>query len=90
MAARGEASQWRTSSDTGSTASRPFSGSRMMLEKNPEAARFGAPGRTQIGRAAGADAVDEAAARVVGQQQLADRLLGAVARQRREVERRRR
>ena len=48
VAARGEANQWRTSSDTGSTASRPLSGSRMMLEKNPEAARFGAPGRTQI------------------------------------------
>ena len=44
----GEACQWRTSSDTGSTASSPASGSRMMLEKKPEAALFGLPGRTQI------------------------------------------
>ena len=45
---RGEACQWRTWSETGSTASWPLSGSRMMLEKKPEAALFGAPGRTQI------------------------------------------
>ena len=57
----------------------------MMLEKNPEAARFGAPGRTQMVGSRTADAVDETAARVVGQQQLGDRLLGAVARQRGEL-----
>jgi hypothetical protein len=37
-----------TSSPTGSTASWPTSGSRMMLEKKPEAALFGLPGRTQM------------------------------------------
>lgn len=47
-AARGLANQWRTSSETGSTASRPESGSRRMPEKKPEAARFGLPGRMQI------------------------------------------
>ena len=45
---RGEACQCRTSSETGSTASCPASGSRMMFEKKPEAALFGLPGRTQI------------------------------------------
>src|SRR5215204_2408036 len=44
----GEACQWRTSSATGSTASSPASGSRMMPEKKPEAALLGLPGRTQI------------------------------------------
>ena len=33
---------------TGSTASLPASGSRMMLEKKPDAALFGVPGRTQM------------------------------------------
>jgi hypothetical protein len=47
-AARGLACQWRTLSSTGSTASSPFSGSRMMLEKNPDAALLGLPGRTQM------------------------------------------
>ena len=47
-AERGLACQWRTSSGTGSTASWPASGSRMMPEKKPEAALFGLPGRTQI------------------------------------------
>ena len=47
-AARGLACQWRTLSSTGSTASIPASGSRMMLEKNPDAARLGLPGRTEI------------------------------------------
>ena len=47
-AARGEANQWRTSAETGRTAGRPCRGSRMMPEKKPDAARFGAPGRTQI------------------------------------------
>ena len=46
--ARGDANQCRTVSGTGSTASCPTSGSRMMPEKNPEAALFGFPGRTQI------------------------------------------
>ena len=44
----GEACQCRTSSETGSTASSPASGSRMMLEKKPDAALFGLPGRTQM------------------------------------------
>ena len=47
-AERGEACQCRTVSGTGSTASLPTSGSRRMLEKNPEAALFGAPGRMQM------------------------------------------
>ena len=46
--ARGEANQCRTVSGTGNTASLPFSGSRMIPEKNPDAARFAFPGRTQI------------------------------------------
>ena len=33
---------------TGSTASWPTSGSRMMLEKKPDAALLGLPGRTQM------------------------------------------
>jgi hypothetical protein len=48
IAARGLACQWRTLSETGNTASLPASGSRRMLEKKPEAALFGAPGRMQI------------------------------------------
>ncbi len=47
-AARGEACQCITLSETGSTASWPASGSRMMLEKKPDAALFGLPGRTQM------------------------------------------
>ena len=47
-AERGEACQWRTSSPTGRIASLPASGSRMMPKRSPEAALFGAPGRTQI------------------------------------------
>ena len=47
-AERGEACQCRTSSDTGSTASLPASGSRRMLEKKPEAALLGRPGRIQM------------------------------------------
>ena len=47
-AERGEACQCRTSSDTGSTASLPASGSRRMLEKNPDAALLGSPGRMQM------------------------------------------
>ena len=47
-AARGEACQCITVSETGSTASAPASGSRMMLEKKPDAALLGLPGRTQM------------------------------------------
>jgi hypothetical protein len=47
-AARGLAWVWRTVSATGSTASAPASGSRMMPEKNPDAALLGLPGRTQM------------------------------------------
>ena len=47
-AARGEACQCITLSETGSTASCPASGSRMMLEKKPDAALLGLPGRTQM------------------------------------------
>jgi len=36
-AALGEANQWRTFSDTGSIASTPLRGSRIIFEKNPEA-----------------------------------------------------
>src|SRR5258708_162014 len=77
-AERGEACQWRTSSDTGSTASLPASGSRRVFGQNPDAALVGRPGRVQD-----ADAVHKTAARIIGQQQFADRLLGAVAEQRR-------
>ena len=45
---RGDANQCRTSVGTGNVASSPLSGSRMMLEKKPDAAWFGLPGRTQI------------------------------------------
>ena len=78
-AARGLANQWRTSRLTGSTASCPTSGSRRMLEKKPEAAAFGLPGRTTMVGQANADAVDKALARIVVEQQFADRLLRAVA-----------
>ena len=47
-AERGEACQCRTVSGTGSTASWPTSGSRRMLEKNPDAAWLGLPGRMQM------------------------------------------
>src|SRR6185437_3492941 len=45
MAARGLANQWRTDSLTGNTACCPLSGSRRMLEKKPDAALLGLPGR---------------------------------------------
>ena len=54
-----------------------------MFEKNPEAALFGKAGTDANGRKADANTVHEAAARIIGQQQFADRLLGAVAQQRR-------
>ena len=47
-AARGEACQMPHLSATGRIASRPASGSRMIAEKKPEAARLGGPGLTQI------------------------------------------
>jgi hypothetical protein len=47
-AERGEACQCRTVSGTGKTASCPTSGSRKMLEKKPETAWFGLPGRMQM------------------------------------------
>ena len=47
-AERGLANQWRVLSAAGKMASCPFSGSRMMPEKNEDAAAFGLPGRTQI------------------------------------------
>ena len=85
-AERGLACQCRTLSGTGSTASLPASGSRMMLEKKPDAALFGVARPHADGRQPDADAVEEALAGVVGEQQLADRLLRAVGRQRRVVE----
>ena len=47
-AERGEAKTFLTSFVAGSIASNPTSGSRIMFEKSPDAALFGAPGRTQI------------------------------------------
>ena len=64
----------------------PPSGSRMMPEKKPEAALLGGPGRTHDRRQPHADPVEKAAPRIVGEQQFADRLLRAVARQRRREE----
>ena len=48
IAERGLVIQWRTLSVTGRIACCPTSGSRMIPEKKPEAARLGLPGRTQI------------------------------------------
>ena len=81
--ARADANQCRTVSATGSTASWPASGSRMMPEKKPEAALLGLPGRTQIVGRRMPMPSKKPRRRVVGEQQLADRLLGAVAGQRR-------
>ncbi len=47
-AERGLACQCMTLSSTGSTASSPASGSRMIEEKKPDAALFGRPGRTEM------------------------------------------
>ena len=46
ITARGEAIHICVAAGTGSTASRPDSGSRMIPEAKPEAAPFGLPGRT--------------------------------------------
>ena len=48
IAWRGDKIAIRVSGDTGHSASRPVSGSRMMLLANDEAARFGFPGRTTM------------------------------------------
>ena len=45
---RGDKIAKRISGDTGHTAFRPVSGSRMMLLANDEAAWFGLPGRTTM------------------------------------------
>jgi Tfp pilus assembly protein FimV len=66
------ACQCITLSSTGSTASLPASGSRMMLEKKPEAALLGVPGAHADRRQADADAVEKPFPRVVGEQELAD------------------
>ena len=63
-----------TSSETGNTASLPASGSRQILEKKPDAALFGVPGRTQTVGNLNADAVEHALPSIIGQQQFADRL----------------
>ena len=48
---RGEASAMTVSGETGQTASRPDSGSRIIEEAKVEVARFGRPGRTTtVGR----------------------------------------
>ena len=47
MVRAGEASATAVCGPTGQTARWPASGSRMMLERKPEAAAFGRPGRTQ-------------------------------------------
>ena len=74
-AARGLACQLRTLSSTGSTASSPLSGSRMIEEKKPDAALFGLPGPHHDVRQPDADAIEEAAAGVIGEHQLDHRLL---------------
>ena len=85
-AERGEACQWRTSSATGSTAS--CAGQRLADDVGEEArGRLVGLARPHADRRqADADAVEEAAPRIVGEQQLADRLLRAVAGQRRREE----
>jgi len=78
---------WRASGGRpripGSTASLPASGSRRMLEKKPEAALLGKPGRMQIVGSRMPMPSMKPAARIVGEQEFADRLLGAVTQQRR-------
>ena len=85
-AARGLAWVCTTVSGTGSVASIPASGSRMMPEKKPEAALFGLPGRTTMLGSRMPTPVAEAATGIVGEQQLADRFLRAIGGERREVE----
>ena len=83
MAARGDANQCRTVSGTGSTASCPASGSRMMPEKKPGRRLVRLARSHADGGQADADAVEDPAPAVVREQQLADRFLRAVARERR-------
>ena len=82
-AARGEACQCMTLSDTGSTAS--CAGQRLAHDVGEEARRrlVGLARPHADGGQADADAVDEALAAVVGDQQLADVLLRAVGGERR-------
>ena len=74
-----ERAGWRATyhvvADCGRTASWP--GQRLSddVEKKPEAALFGLPGRTRRWSAADADAVEKAPARIISQEQFADRLL---------------
>ena len=85
-AERGVACVCTTLSVTGSTASCPASGSRMMPEKNPDAALFGLPGRTQmVGRRMPTPS-RKPLRTVVGEQQFAHRLLRAVGGERRQME----
>ena len=85
-AERGLACQCRTSSLTGRIASCPASGSRRMLEKKPDAALFGLPGRMQmVGRRMPMPS-KKPRLRIVGQQQLPNRLLRSIAGQRRREE----
>ena len=66
-------------------AGRPTSGSRRMFEKKPDAALLGVPGRMQMVGKRRPMPSKMPAPGVVGQQQLADRLLRAVAGQGRRV-----
>ena len=71
---------------TGSNASCPASGSRMMPEKKPDAALFGLPGRTQIvGRRMPTPSRNPLPV-VIGEQQFAHRFLRAVGGERRQME----
>ena len=60
------------SSDIGSTPPAPASGSRMMLEKKPEAALLGLPGRTQMVGSRMLMPSKKPRAAVIGDQQFAD------------------
>ena len=85
-AERGLAWVCTTLCGTGRIASWPASGSRMMPEKKLDAALFGLARPHADGRQPDADAVEEAAPRVVGEDQLADQFLRAVGGERRLLE----
>ena len=85
-AARGLACQLRTLSSTGSTASSPLSGSRMIEEKKPGRGLVRPAGPHDDVRQPDADAIEEATAGVIGEHQFDHRLLGAVRGQRRQGE----
>ena len=74
----GESSQTPVSGATGHSETTPFSGSRMMPLANEDAAAFGLPARTTMVGSRSDAAVDEALARVIADQVLADHLLRAV------------